>query len=149
MKLHRVTITFDRVFDIVRGHGYEAPPHTLFGFEAASRKYYGVKVPGLPRIEEGDTVTAVLIDPANWQTLQGWVNHETREIAAPIFWVSGFVSAASFGIGCYLLLIMGVTPNAWLAAPFLLCGTYWLWYARNAAAIQKELKRNVEQVCEA
>ena len=146
MKHHCVTITFDRVFDIVRARGYETPEHTLFGFEAGSRKYYGVKVPGHPRIEGGDTVTAILINPANWQTLQGWVNHQTQEIAAPSFWGAGIVAIASLVIGGYLLSIMGFSSNGLLAVPFLLAGAYWLWYTANAARIQRDLRKNAEQV---
>lgn len=142
MKLHRVTVTFDRVFDIVQARGYETPAHTLFGFEASSRRYYGVKVPGHPRIEVGDTVTALLSNPSNWQTLQGWVNHETREIAAPSVGGGGITSAAMFIAGAFCFYITGFTANSLLAVPFVLGGTYWLWYTIAATLIQKELKQD-------
>lgn len=142
MKLHRVTVTFNRVFDVVRARGYETPPHTLFGFEASSGRHCGVKVSGHPRIEPGDTVTALLGNPHNWQTLKGWVNHETQEIAAPSTVGGGIAAAAMLIVGALCLYATGFTLHSMLAVPFFLGSAYWLWYTFTAASIQRELARD-------
>ncbi|MEJ8812762.1 hypothetical protein WKW77_16870 [Variovorax ureilyticus] len=79
--MHEITITFDRVFDIVRGARRGRVPSTVFGFQAKEVEVRGVAVAGSPRIEAGMTITAVLERPGDWQSLIGWVNHETGEIA--------------------------------------------------------------------
>ncbi|SEB13473.1 hypothetical protein [Variovorax sp. YR216] len=79
--MNEITITFDRVFDIVRGSRRNRVPCTVFGFQSGDVEERSVAVPGSPRIEAGMTVTAVLERPGDWQTLLGWVNHETGEIA--------------------------------------------------------------------
>jgi hypothetical protein len=78
--MNEVTVTFDRVFDIVHRSPYNRVPFTGFGFQAGDVKKYAIEVPGSPRIEAGMTVTAVLLRPGDWRTLLGWVNHETGEI---------------------------------------------------------------------
>lgn len=142
MRLHRVTITFNRVFDVVRFRDYEKPAHSLFGFETSSGKYYGVEIPGHPRIEAGDTVTALLSTPNNWKTLKGWVNHQTREIAAPTAGASGIASVAMFiaAGACLYLTWLGV--SSFIAVPFFIGGAYWLRYAISAAAIRKALQQH-------
>jgi hypothetical protein len=142
MKLHRVTITFNRVFDVVRFRGYEKPPHTLFGFETSFGKYHGVEISGHPRIEAGDTVTALLSNPNNWQTLKGWVNHKTREIAAPVAGASGITSAAMFITAGVCLYLTWLTLSSFLAVPFFIGGVYWLRYAIAASEIRKALQQH-------
>lgn len=141
MKLHPETVRFDRVFDIVRTTGYETPQHTLFGFEASSGRHHGVKVPGHPRIEAGDTVTALLSKPSNWQTVRGWVNHKTSEIAAPSLAGGSVASAAMFAACALCLYLTGFALGSLLAIPFFVGGVYWLWYSAAAASILRELKR--------
>ena len=143
MKLHRATVTFDRVFDVVRARGYESPAHTLFGFEDSTSKHHGVKVPGHPRIEAGDTVTVLLGEPSNWQTLRGWINHRTREVAAPSVAGGAIASAAMFVGAVLCLYLTGLTVNSLLAVPFFLGAAYWLWYTVAAVAVHRELQRDV------
>lgn len=77
-----ITLTFERVFDLHRyPEGRNQKKHTLFSFSTSTGTQYGVSVPGWPKIEPGDTVTAILTDSSNWQTLCGWANHQTKEIA--------------------------------------------------------------------
>jgi hypothetical protein len=92
--MNTVTITFDRVFDIVHRSRRNRVLSTEFGFEARDVKASGVAVPGAPRIEAGMTVTAVLERPDNWRTLLGWVNHGTGEIAcrSPVSSLGGIVA---------------------------------------------------------
>jgi len=140
MKLHRVTVTFIRVFDIVRFRGHEKAPHTLFGFEASTGKHHGIEVPGHPRIEAGDTVTALLSKPCDWQTLRGWVNHKTQEVAAPSIGGSSAASAAMFFFAGICLYLTWPAVSSVLTTPFLIGGAYWLKYAIGATEIRKALK---------
>lgn len=77
------TVRFDRVFDLHRRVGGRYPPHTEFSFESNGRVHYSVRVPGHPTIEVGMTVTAVLTEPGNWQSLKGWRNLSNGEFALP------------------------------------------------------------------
>jgi len=83
--MHTERVTFDRVFDIQRRAATRyAPQRTDFSFESGGKKRYAVQVPGWPRIEAGDTVTAVLGSEGNWQTLAGWKNHANGEVVLPV-----------------------------------------------------------------
>lgn len=81
--MNLVTVTFDRVFDLRRRVGGRFPPYTQFGFESGGQVHYSVSVPGLPTIETGMTVTAILTDAGNWQSLKGWRNWSNNELALP------------------------------------------------------------------
>jgi hypothetical protein len=86
-----VTVTFDRVFDVV---SVGRPPRTEFGFQAGSLVKYAVPAPGAPAVAAGMTVTAVLRRPGDWQSLLGWVDHASLEISAasvahPLIWLAG------------------------------------------------------------
>lgn len=50
---------------------------TDFNFTADGRREYAVQIRGDVRVERGLTVTAVLRDLNNWQTLEGWLNHRS------------------------------------------------------------------------
>jgi hypothetical protein len=78
-----VTVRFDRVFDLHRRVGGRYPTHTQFSFESDGHIRYSVSVPGLPEIEAGMTVTVVLAEPGNWQSLKGWRNWSNGEYALP------------------------------------------------------------------
>lgn len=138
------TLTLERVFDIQR---YESsrfnPRSTNFSFEAAGRKRYGVRLPGWPRLEAGDTVTAVLASTDNWQTLAGWKNLSTGEMVVPnngsigrllhIVWVSvviylatsGATSPAGQQVAMALRVVLG------LVFVSLLAGTWRAWRCRR------------------
>ena len=75
-----VKMRFDRVFDIqpVR-QGVEA--RTIFSFEGDGRRHYAVTVPGKPDIRNGQHVLAVLHQENNWQTLRGWKDLDTGDVA--------------------------------------------------------------------
>lgn len=105
--MNEVTVTFDRVFDIVRRSQRNRMPCTEFGFQAGAVRRYGIAAPGSPRIEAGMTVTAVLRRSGDWQTLLGWVDHSTGEIACR--------SAATDAGGIAALLIGGVWAYSLMA----------------------------------
>ncbi|RYY86597.1 MAG: hypothetical protein EOO15_14130 [Chitinophagaceae bacterium] len=80
--MEQVTIVFRRVFDLHRIESSRyITRHTLFSFEAEGLTKYSVRVPGWPEIKVGTTVTALLRKPENWQTVIGWVNHESGEVS--------------------------------------------------------------------
>lgn len=81
--MQRVTVTFDLVFDLRRSAGSIWQTRvTHFSFKAGSQVQRGLTVPGWPRLQVGDTVTALLRRPGDWSTLVGWVNHNNGEVAA-------------------------------------------------------------------
>jgi hypothetical protein len=77
------TVTFDRIFDLHRRVGGRFPTYTEFGFESGGQVHYSVSVPGLPTIETGMKVTALLAEAGNWQSLKGWRNWSNGELAIP------------------------------------------------------------------
>jgi ABC-type Fe3+-siderophore transport system permease subunit len=79
----KFTVTLDRVFDLHRRGGGRYPTTTQLSFESGGQVHYSVSVPGLPTIEAGMTVTAILAEPGNWQSLKGWRNWTTGELALP------------------------------------------------------------------
>ncbi len=80
--MNEATVTFEQVFDVTRNVRRSRVPSTEFGFQAGEMKVQSVLVSGSPRIEAGMTVTALLDRPGDWQSLLGWVDHETGEIAS-------------------------------------------------------------------
>ena len=82
--MQRVTVTFDLVFDLRRVPGSRVSGRrSLFSFTADGETHRELKIPGWPRLQVGDTVTALLRRKGDWHTLVGWVNHDTGEVVAP------------------------------------------------------------------
>lgn len=82
-----VTVTLDKVFDVVRYKGFggkvRTPPFTNFSFESAGKRHFAVPVLGWPSLDPGARITVALKKPGNWQTLVSWINHDTGEIIVP------------------------------------------------------------------
>jgi hypothetical protein len=78
--MQRITITLDRVFDITTGSARGRHPCTFVNFQSGALSQFGIALPGSPGLRNGMTVTALLDKYDNWQTLLGWVDHETGEI---------------------------------------------------------------------
>lgn len=82
--MYAVSLTFDRIFDVVRvPETRYVRKQTLFGFQSGTVIQYGVTVPGWPELKAGHTVTVLLRRPDDWQSVQGWVNRSTGELASP------------------------------------------------------------------
>lgn len=98
--MFQITVTMDRVYSkaLFRTRN---DTHTEFGFESAGKKYYGVQVPGSPRIEEGMTVTILLREKGDWTSVCGWVDMRTGEVTA-----SGVCEAAIVAYGSLLISIL-------------------------------------------
>ena len=74
-----ITLRLDRVFDVVYDQSRDRN-HTLFSFESDGRRHFGVMLPGRLTLRDGMVVTALLERENDWQTLQGWRDHETGDI---------------------------------------------------------------------
>jgi hypothetical protein len=81
--MHSVTLRMDRVFDIQADAFSGDTRRTLFSFESNGKRYFSVLVNGDPQLESGQTITAILKRPDNWQTVMGLRVHETGEVCAP------------------------------------------------------------------
>ncbi len=82
--MQRVTVTFDLVFDLRRVPGSRLTGRrSLFSFTADGETHRELTMPGWPRLQVGDTITALLRRKDDWRTLVGWVNHDTGEVVAP------------------------------------------------------------------
>jgi hypothetical protein len=133
--LQTLTLRLERVFDIQRHESAKARS-THFSFEATGRKHYSVQLSGWPRVQAGDTVTAVLTSKDNWQTLAGWKNLSTGERVVPaassfwhilhIGWVSvivylvtsGATSPAGRQVALGLRAVLGLVFLSMLAGAF-------------------------------
>ncbi|MGE1004459.1 hypothetical protein [Ralstonia pseudosolanacearum] len=82
MKLHPTTVTFDDVSQRIYHPATRYHPETTsFNFTANGKREYAVSIEGNVKVQNGMTVTALLGEPGNWQTLRGWVDHETGTIS--------------------------------------------------------------------
>ena len=81
--LHTVTLRMDRMFDVQPDAFSGNICRTLFSFESDGKRYFSVLVNGEPRLQSGQTITAVLRCEGDWQTVMGMRVHETGEVCAP------------------------------------------------------------------
>jgi hypothetical protein len=82
--MQTVTVVFDELLHVHRNRASKAAPeHTVFSFMSMFEYTPYVTVPGLPRLEPGMTVQALLREPNNWKSLVGWRDMKTGELAAP------------------------------------------------------------------
>ena len=79
--MHCVTLKMDRVFDI-QPYPIGHQKRTCFSFESGGKRYLSVLVLGSPKLAAGQTISAVLREEGNWQSLIGLRVHETGEILA-------------------------------------------------------------------
>lgn len=81
--MHPVTIRMDRVFDVQPDAFSQNIRRTLFSFESSGKRYFSVLVVGSPNLQSGQTITAVLANQGDWQTVRGIRIHESGEVCAP------------------------------------------------------------------
>ncbi|CAN0643929.1 hypothetical protein [Burkholderia cepacia] len=108
MKLYRVTVTLDDVSGVVNART-RFGPYTEFNVTANGQRQYAVQMRGTVHVESGIVVTAVLRDPTNWQTLEGWLNHQSGRIegVSPIW--SLRLAAILFSTLFVAVVIIGLT----------------------------------------
>jgi hypothetical protein len=110
MRIHRVTVTFTDVWGVNTSRTNYGTV-TGFNFAAHGRREYAVQIGGSVHVEKGLTVTAALRDPDNWQTLEGWLNHQNGCIeGVPPIRSLGF-AAGLFGALFFVVLILSF--KAW------------------------------------
>ena len=110
--MQQVTIRFDEVFDVVHGAARDRTPGTLFSFRCGTRREYGVRVPGKPHLHADMTVTALLARPGDWQSLIGWVDRDTGEIACQGRGALVFVQAGLLFAAALPLMALHQAPEA-------------------------------------
>ncbi|MFM0730122.1 hypothetical protein PQQ52_06445 [Paraburkholderia sediminicola] len=110
MTYHAITVTLENIGGIVaeKDKYGRRTVRTAFNITVAGKRQYAVQMRGVPRLENGMVVTAVLRDTDNWQTLVGWLNHTTGEICGVdspeiSFW--WFVAGALMSVLLYLKCI--------------------------------------------
>lgn len=149
MPLHWVTVTFTRVFDVAPNIVNNGNKGTYFSFEAVTGRQYSVYVPGRPRLETGDTVSALLSEPDNWRNLHGWVNHENLEVlgpdAAPAYMFI-ILSVLPLAIGGQWLLSAGSTGDTVAALAFLLGAGYSIYTGVSMLIIRKALLAKAAEI---
>ncbi|PTT92275.1 hypothetical protein DBR42_02300 [Pelomonas sp. HMWF004] len=104
--------------------------------------HYGVEVPGMPRIEVGDTVLALLDRANDWQTLRGWRNLSTGELAAPTYYGAVFAATLMLACAVFSAYMIGPTASALVALAFLAGSGCWTWFALKSLKIRRELNRD-------
>ncbi|MFA9441678.1 hypothetical protein ACDA63_18775 [Uliginosibacterium sp. sgz301328] len=117
---------FVRVFDVVRVD----PPllarnrevKTLFSFEDDIGRHIGLSVAGLPRLEPGMRVIALLSRENDWQSLIGWLDLDTGEIAGIDSWNIG--CALVMCLGAVGVLLMIVFTSDWSSLKSI---AFWAW----------------------
>lgn len=146
--MNLATVTFERVFDLHRRVGGRFPTHTQFGFESGGKIHYSVSVPGLPTIEAGMTVTAILDEAGNWQSLKGWRNWSNGELALPATGQS-LTSACCCIFLVYLLIPIRQSDYSGLAVAFsvfmtlLAAGLFVQWWRqRTVVRALKEMNEH-------
>lgn len=85
--MQQLSVTFARVFDVVRvkpaWYDRSTLRHTRFAFETPDGLRQPVTVLGHPAVYAGMSVVAVLRNRNDWNTLVGWVDQATGEVAGP------------------------------------------------------------------
>lgn len=82
--METITVVFDDVLHVQRiSSSKTEPPHTIFSFMSDFKYTPYVKVPGMPRLEPGMRVRAILREPGDWKTLIGWKDLDTGVVVAP------------------------------------------------------------------
>ena len=85
--MQQLSVTFARVIDVVRvkpaWYDRSTLRHTRFAFETPDGLRHQVTVLGHPVVYTGMSVVAVLRNRNDWNTLVGWVDQATGEIAGP------------------------------------------------------------------
>lgn len=92
------TLRLDRVFDVVTDTLYpETATVGVFSLESNGKLYFGIKAYGAPCPQAGQTMTALLERPDDWQSLLGFSIRENQAISCQVPGFSG--EGVLLGIG--------------------------------------------------
>ena len=124
--MHAVTVTFERIFDLQRHEASKScPKHTTFGFVSGGEPHYAVSVPAWPTFEVGITVTVLLRKEGNWQSLTGWVNHQSGEVITPNYQRSTFYALLSAALALFSWIgFMGASSSISATGGRFFAGTF-------------------------
>ncbi|MGF6771276.1 hypothetical protein P3T18_003755 [Paraburkholderia sp. GAS199] len=141
MTYHAITVTLEDIGSIVavKDRYNRTTQGLTFNATIAGKRQYAVTISGNPRLDNGMVVTAVLRDPANWQTLAGWRNLTTGEICGvdePGKWVAMLGFTALFG---FLFVLKAMHPDASVAGRVALLSVVVLGNAWSILALRKSL----------
>ena len=82
--MQSVTVTFDEILHVRRVRANRSTPaYTVFSFMSQYKYTPYVTVPGMPRLEPGMKVKALLREANDWKSLIGWLDLETGNLVAP------------------------------------------------------------------
>lgn len=113
------TLCLDRVFDVVTDTLYpETATAGLFSFESNGKRYFGIKAYGAPCPQAGQTMTALLERPEDWQSLLGFIVHETQTISCqvPRYNGEGALLGISISVWMWYLTLAFEEPHVlWIA----------------------------------
>nr|WP_175800826.1 hypothetical protein [Burkholderia anthina] len=107
MKLYRVTATIDDVSSVMTTRTRYGT-YTAFNVTIDGQRQYAVQMLGTVRVESGMIVTAVLRDPKNWQTLEGWLDHQSGRIEGVSSISSLRFAAVLFGVLFAVVVVLGL-----------------------------------------
>lgn len=133
--MHPTYVKIVRVFPLLR-KDYRGQKSTQFGFATETKRYYDLHISGWPVIEAGMEMTAILEKPGDWQSLQGWVNHTSGEVAAPTRgnWIFQLIASSLMSI---------IICSSWSSLhPLIILGPYillCLYFLRRANRVHKAL----------
>jgi hypothetical protein len=138
--MHKVNTRLDRVFDVlVTEDGGQRI--TIFSFESNGKRHFGVRAYGEPKIQSGQTITALLKQPGNWKTLEAFVIHETGEVSCwdtSLRFVICLICIS--GVIYYFLMIDSDIVGLWIAlGAHALLALGIAWRAAQVKKIRQEL----------
>lgn len=142
--MQRITIKIDRVFDITTGVSRGKQPCTFFSFQSGPVSEYGIAVPGTPELENGMTVSAFLEENDNWQTLLGWVSHETGDV---VCWSRGsnvLFFLWSVPVAAALLVVSHQSPK--ICAVGLLALAFYLFMTAREYRVLSKTRRALKNI---
>lgn len=102
LNLHPTTVTFADVSHVTYSSSLYGPTRTQFDFTVGSKREYSVSIADEVRPHNGMTVTALLREPGNWQTLVGWIDHKSGKVSG----VSSPASQCWVAVSCVLPFIL-------------------------------------------
>ncbi|WP_174956186.1 MULTISPECIES: hypothetical protein [Burkholderia] len=106
MKLYRVTAAIDDVSGAVTTRT-RFGTNTVFNATIDGQRQYAVQILGTVRVESGMIVTAVLRAPNDWQTLEGWRDHQSGRIEGVSSISSLRFAAILFGALFVAVVVLG------------------------------------------
>ncbi len=143
MRLHATNITFDEVSQVAYA-GDRKRPYTAFNFVSNGKPEYAVSLDGKVSICRGMTVTALLREPGNWQTLVGWMDHGTGRISGVRSPVAAFWEAMVFLSAIALVVAMSsplIGSGEWpRSADYWMLAIYGFGVAINLCVMRRSMQ---------